>query len=314
MLDRFDGLPTFLSVARHKSFRAAARELGVTPGAVSQAVRALELKVGMPLFQRTTRRVSLTDAGELLFRKVAPAAAEIDGALTDLAERRDTPSGLLRLTVPHIAGTEFIEPVLPRFHRAYPDVQVEVSMNDALIDLAETGFDAGIRVGDALAPEMIGVRLTEDLNWGVFGAPAYFEAHGHPKTPRDLLEHECIRYRYPSGALYRWELNDRGRAVSIDVRGRFTVNEGRLALSLARAGIGLMYGTDRLLKDDLKSGRLQPTLAAHHAKSPGFYLYFAARSKQQPKLRAFIDTLLTVTRSGKTTRRKLRQTSGGNAR
>src|SRR3954453_4684501 len=191
MLGRFDGLPTFLSVARQKSFRAAARELGVTPGAVSQAVRALELKVGLPLFQRTTRRVSLTDAGEALFARVAPAAVEIDGALEDLAGRRNTPKGLLRLTVPQIAGAHLIEPMLPRFHSEYPDVQVEISLDDARVDLAENGFDAGIRLGDALAPEMIGVRLTDDLDWGVFGAPAYFAKHGHPSTPRDLLRHEC---------------------------------------------------------------------------------------------------------------------------
>ena len=296
MLAPFDGLPTFLSVARHKSFRAASRELGVTPGAVSQAVRALELRVGLPLFQRTTRRVSLTDAGEALFRRVAPAAAEIDGALAELADRRATPAGLLRLTVPHIAGAEFVEPVLPRFHSAYPEVEVEVSVNDALVDLAEHGFDAGIRVGDALAPEMIGVRLTEDLDWGVFGSPTYFAKHGHPVTPRDLLQHECIRYRYPSGGLYRWELNDRGRAVNIDVPGRYTVNDGRLALALARSGVGLVYGTSRLLVSELKSGVLEPTLSGYFAKSPGFYLYFAARSKAQPKLRAFIAILLSVTR------------------
>lgn len=299
VLSRFDGLPTFLSVARQKSFRAAARELGVTPGAVSQAVRALELRVGVPLFQRTTRRVSLTDAGEALFARVAPAAAAIDGALEELSTRRATPSGLLRLTVPHIAGARFIEPVLPRFHSAYPDVHVEVSLNDALVDLAESGFDAGIRVGDALAPEMIGVRLSADVDWGVFGAPDYFEKHGHPSTPRDLLRHECIRYRFPSGGLYRWELNDRGRALNIDVPGRFTVNEGRLALSLARAGVGLIYSTTELLGDDLKSGALEPTLQAYFAKSPGFYLYFAARSKEQPKLRAFIATLLSVTGTAK---------------
>ena len=309
MLARFDGLPTFLSVARHKSFRAAARELGVTPGAVSQAVRALEHKVGLPLFQRTTRRVSLTDAGEALFARVAPAAAQIDGALEDLQGRRDTPNGLLRLTVPHIAGAHFIEPVLPRFHSAYPDVQVEISVNDALVDLAENGFDAGIRVGDTLAPEMIGVRLTEELAWGVFGSPAYFAKHGHPSTARDLLQHECIRYRYPSGGLYRWELNDRGRAVNIDVPGRFTVNEGRLALSLARAGVGLMYGTDRLLEEELRSGALEPTLPGCRVTSPGFYLYFAARSKAQPKLRAFITTLLSITRPEKTKRQGARTTA-----
>jgi len=294
----FDGLPTFLSVARQKSFRAAARELGVTPGAVSQTVRALELKLGVPLFQRTTRRVSLTDAGEALFARLAPAAAAIDAALEDLVSRRHEPAGLLRLTVPHIASARFIEPVLPRVHREYPDLHIEVSLNDALVDLAECGFDAGIRVGDALAPGMIGVRLTGDLKWGVFGAPAYFAKHGHPSRPRDLMQHECIRYRYPSGGLYRWELNERGRALSIDVPGRFTVNEGRLALGLARAGVGLMYSADQLLEEELRRGALEPTLLSYQAKSPGFYLYFAARSKEQPKLRAFIAAVLSVTRAG----------------
>jgi DNA-binding transcriptional LysR family regulator len=297
MSGSFDGLPTFLSVARQKSFRAAARELGVTPGAVSQTVRALELKLGVPLFQRTTRRVSLTDAGEALFARVAPAAAVIDDALEDLASRRDKPAGLLRLTVPHIASARFVEPVLPRVHREYPELNVEVSLNDALVDLAECGFDAGIRVGDALAPGMIGVRLSGDLKWGVFGAPAYFEKHGHPSKPRDLAQHECIRYRYPSGGLYRWELNERGRALSIDVAGRITVNEGRLALGLALAGVGLMYSADLLLEEELMRGALEPTLVSYQAKSPGFYLYFAARSREQPKLRAFIAAVLSRTQA-----------------
>lgn len=170
-----------------------------------------------------------------------------------------------------------------------------MSVNDAFVDLAESGFDAGIRVGEAIAPDMIGVRLTSALNWGVYGAPAYFAKHGHPRTPRDLLQHECLRYRYPSGGLYRWELSERGRTISIDVPGRFTVNEGRIALSLARAGVGLMYGTDRLLESELKSGALESTLAPYAVKGAPFYLYYAARSRDQPKLRAFIETLLSVT-------------------
>ncbi|WP_437759347.1 LysR family transcriptional regulator [Sorangium sp. So ce1389] len=292
--DRFEGLTVFLTVARRRSFRAAAAELGVTAGAVSQSIQALERRVGLPLFARTTRRVGLTEAGEKLLERLAPAASEIGAALDALGELRERPAGLLRLTVPRMAVPFVIEPVLPRFRRAHPGVDVEVSVDNTFVDLAETGFDAGVRIGEALAKDMIAVRLTGDLRWLVVGAPAYFAAHGRPEVPEDLLAHACIRYRFQSAALYRWEFARDGREIAVDVPGAITVNDGELALSLAREGLGLAYTADMFVAEDLARGALATALDAYAPAGPGLFLYFPARAQTQAKLRAFIDTALAV--------------------
>lgn len=292
--DRFEGLSAFLAVARRRSFRAAAKDLGVTAGAVSQAIRALERRVGLPLFQRTTRSVALTEAGAALHARIAPASDQIEQALEALDELRVKPTGLLRLTVPRFVVAMFIEPVLRAFRAAHPEVAVEVSVDDAFVDLAEGGFDAGIRIGEAVAQDMAFVRLTGDITWVVVGAPSYFAAHGHPKTPRDLLNHASIRYRMPSGAIYRWELEEKGRAIVVDVPGSLTVNDGALMRALAREGHGLMYGPEFAFASDLESGALVRTLADHSPTSAGLCLYFATGAQTQPKLRAFIDTLLAT--------------------
>ncbi|WP_437839914.1 LysR family transcriptional regulator [Sorangium sp. So ce1153] len=292
--DRFEGLTVFLTVARRRSFRAAAAELGVTAGAVSQSIQALERRVGLPLFARTTRRVGLTEAGEKLLERLAPAASEIGAALEALGELRERPAGLLRLTVPRMAVPFVIEPVLPRFRRAHPGVDVEISVDNTFVDLAETGFDAGVRIGEALAKDMIAVRLTGDLRWIVVGAPAYFAAHGRPEVPEDLLAHACIRYRFQSAALYRWEFARDGREIAVDVPGAITVNDGELALSLAREGLGLAYTAEPFVAEDLARGTLATALDAYAPAGPGLFLYFPARAQAQAKLRAFIDTALAV--------------------
>jgi DNA-binding transcriptional LysR family regulator len=294
-MDRFEGLSVFLAVARHKSFRAAAKEVGVTPGAVSQCIRALEERVGLPLFQRTTRSVALTEAGHALFERVSPASDQISAALGTLEGLRARPTGLLRLTVPRMAVPLFVEPVLPRFRQAHPDVAVEVSADDALVDLGEAGFDAGIRMGESVAQDMIGVRLSGDIRWHIVGAPSYFTKYGHPPTPRDLLRHIAIRFRFArSGTIYRWEFEEHGRPFVVDVPGAITVNDGELGLELARQGLGLAYAPDIHLVRDLEDGTLVTTLDAYAPTSAGFFLYFAAGAQSQPKLRAFIDTLLDV--------------------
>jgi DNA-binding transcriptional LysR family regulator len=225
--DGFSGLSEFLAVARHASFRAAAAELGVTPAAVSQAIRVLEAKTGLVLFQRTTRRVGLTEAGEQLLARVRPAAAEIADAFEALTDLRDRPAGLLRLSVPRVAVPLVIETMLPNFRRAYPDVAVDIDVNDAAVDLTANNLDAGIRIGEQVERDMIGVRLTPDLRWSVLGAPAYFAAHGRPKTPEELTRHECIRYRFlTAGSIYRWEFVRGRREFSVEVRGGVTVNDG----------------------------------------------------------------------------------------
>lgn len=290
--DGFSGLAEFLAVARHASFRAAAAELGVTPAAVSQAIRALETRTGLVLFQRTTRRVRLTEAGESLLARVRPAAAEIADAFQALTDLRERPAGLLRLSVPRIAVPIVIEPVLADFRRAYPDVAVDIDVSDAVVDLTANNLDAGIRMGERVERDMIAVRLTPDLRWSVLGAPAYFAAHGRPRTPEELTRHECIRYRFvTAGSIYRWEFVRNGREFSVDVPGGVTVNDGALMMSLALEGMGLIYTADLFAARELATGELEAVLAEFLPTSPGLFLYFPARTQTQPKLRVFIDML-----------------------
>lgn len=288
--DPFDGLSAFLAVAEHRSFTAAAAAMGVTPTAVSQTVRALERRLGLPLFQRTTRKVAPTEAGASLLLRLAPAAEAIGEAIGDLGRFRDRPSGTLRLTVPRIAVPLFVAPLLPRFRRAYPDVTVEVAVEDAAVDITARGFDAGIRIGEALEKDMIAVRLTPDFACAVVGSPGYFQARGRPMVPEDLIRHEAIRFRYPtSGVIYRWEFVRDGRDFSVEASGGLVVNDSGLMIDMAVAGQGLAYVPDLAVAGLVGSGALERVLEPYLPDAPGFFLYFAARAQTQPKLRAFID-------------------------
>ena len=288
--DPFTGLTEFLAVADARSFTAAAASLGVTPTAVSQAIRALEKRLGVPLFVRTTRRVALTEAGAALFQRVRPAAADIADAFDMLGGFRDRPLGHLRLTVPRIAVPLIVTPLLPRFRQAYPDISVEIAVDDAAIDITERGFDAGIRIGEAIEKDMIAMRLTSDITWTVVGAPDYFARHGRPATPEDLTRHQAIRYRYPtSGVVYRWEFERDGRDFTVDPPGGLIVNDFLLLLELAEAGLGLVYLPDISVAEAVASGRLERVLEAFLPTTPGLFAYFPARSQTQPKLRAFLD-------------------------
>jgi DNA-binding transcriptional LysR family regulator len=300
-VDRFTGLSEFLAVAKHLSFRAAAVELGVTAAAVSQAVRALETRVGMPLFQRTTRNVALTEAGAGLLSRLSPAASEIGDAFDALGALRQRPSGNLRLSVPHIALDLVILRVLPEFRKTCPDVTIELDVNDASIDLMAERFDAGIRIGDDIERDMIAVRITSDFRWVIVGTPAYFAEHGRPRSPRDLTTHECIRYRFPTAhTVYRWEFKRSGREFTLDPPGGIIVNDHLTAVALAKRGLGLTYTADLVVERELKSGALEDVLVPNLPTKPGLFLYFPARTQAQPKLRAFIDAATHLVRkSGK---------------
>jgi DNA-binding transcriptional LysR family regulator len=296
-VDTFTGLSEFLAVAAHASFRLAAAELGVTPAAVSQAVRALERRLGVLLFVRTTRRVGLTEAGHALLSRLRPAVGEIGDAFRALGQLREQPAGLLRLSVPRMAVELVLEPVLPAFRRAYPEVSVEIDVNDKVVDLAAEGFDAGIRIGEYLARDMVAVRMTPDFRWSVLGAPSYFAAHGRPRTPEELVHHECIRYRFPTaGTLYRWEFARDGRKFSVDVRGGMVVNDSALMRALAVRGMGLVYTGDLAARAAMARGELEPVLQPYLPDAAALFLYFPVRSQTQPKLRAFIDLATGVLR------------------
>lgn len=288
--DTFDGLSVFLAVAERGNFRAASEVIGVTPAAIGQAIQALERRLGLPLFHRTTRKVSLTEAGAMLLAKLQPAAGEIERTLADLDQLRAQPSGLLRLCVHRLALPYVIEPLLPEFRRTYPKVQVEIGVEDADIDVISGGFDAGIRVGEYIEKDMIAVGVSPPFRWLVLGAPSYLAIHGSPEAPEDLTKHECIRFRFPrSRSIYDWEFVRGGRSVSIRPSGGTIVNDSGLLRSLAVQGMGLIYTSDRGAAPEIKSGQLVPCLENFAPPPDRLYLYFPEHSATQPKLRAFID-------------------------
>jgi len=288
--DHFSGLAEFLAVARRSSFRAAGAELGVSPSAVSQAIRTFELRLGTTLFQRTTRKVALTDAGAALLAQLQPAAAAIEESLEGARSSAARPAGNLRLSVPRIALGLVMWDLLAAFGQDFPDITVDLDVNDASVELAGGHFDAGVRMGGNIERDMVAVRLTDDFRCVVVGSPAYFRLHGRPASPQELGAHECIRYRFPTaGSVYRWEFSRGKRTYSVEPRGRFTINDHLTMLELAVRGSGLAYTVDLVARPALAAGQLDQVLAAHLPVTPGLFLYFPVRSQAQPKLRAFID-------------------------
>ncbi|WP_225768987.1 LysR family transcriptional regulator [Inquilinus sp. Marseille-Q2685] len=298
--DPFTGLSAFLAVAEAGGFTGAAARLGVSPAAVSQAVKALEARLGTLLFVRTTRRVGLTEAGAALLARVGPATAEIAAAVEAAGAMGTEPTGLLRLTVPRMAVPLVVEPVVAALRRSHPRVAVEIAVDDATVDLTARGYDAGIRIGEYVERDMVAVRLTRDIAWSVVGSPAYLDARGRPQRPEDLTRHEAIRYRFPaSGAIYRWEFERDGRALTVDPPGSLIVNDGGLLFAFARAGLGLSYVPDIAVAAELVSGQLEPVLQPFLPRTPGLFLYFPRRAQDQPKLRAFIDVARAVLQPGR---------------
>jgi DNA-binding transcriptional LysR family regulator len=284
-----DGVEAFLSVAQHRSFRRAATELGVTPSAISQAVRALEARVGAALFIRTTRSVGLTEAGERFFARARPAFEELvaaSGAARELGQR---PAGLLRLTVPRSVVPILLEPLVASFCQAYPEIEVELAASEELIDLAAGGFDAGIRMGQFISPDMIAVRLTKPLPLVIVGSPDYLGRRGRPRRPDDLREHACLRLRRSNGALAPWSLDDGGRSIEIAVSGPFIANDFPTMLGAAVEGVGLAQVPGPLAADALGTGKLVAVLEKFASMTPGVFLYYPGHRQIMPKLRAFID-------------------------
>jgi DNA-binding transcriptional LysR family regulator len=286
----FDGLPEFLAVAKRLSVRKAALDLGKTPGSVSQALQRLEQRLGVPLLHRTTRKMSLTEAGQDLLQKIEPAAQAIATGLEDAAQSAKAPSGTLRLIVERLALPHVIEPLLPAFRKAWPNLNLEITVSNRHENFVSEGYDAGILIGSYIAQDMIAVRLSKPFQWAVFGAPDYFKANGKPQTSSDLVHHECIRFRRPEkGDVYRWEFVENGSAVRIDPLGAVTVNDGELMRSLAVQGVGLIYSSTFHTSRELAAGTLEPALLESSPGSDGLFLYFSRAAKNQPKLRAFIE-------------------------
>jgi DNA-binding transcriptional LysR family regulator len=285
-----DGLIAFLRVAERRSFTAAARDLGVTPSAVSQTVRALEARAGVALLARTTRDVALTEAGRRFLERARPAVAEIRAALEEAADLGGRPSGLLRLNVPYVALGAVIEPVLASFCAAHPGVQVEIYVDDRFANIVEDGFDAGIRLGEFVEADMVALRLTPPFRLAVVGSPDYLARRGRPAHPRELKDHACINFRQGArGGLYRWEFEEAGREVAVAVDGPVIVNESGAMMAAAAMGLGLAYTLEPVARPLREAGVLETVLEPFLPETPGFFLYFPARHQVMPKLRAFIE-------------------------
>ncbi|ALN75326.1 LysR family transcriptional regulator [Aureimonas sp. AU20] len=286
-----DDLALFAAVARARSFTRAAAELGLSPSALSHALRGLESRLGVRLLARTTRSVAPTAAGERLLERLQPALDEVALGLSILADWRDAPSGALRLTTFNYAARTILAPRLPRFLLDHPDIAVEVVVDDRLVDLVAGGFDAGIRFGETVERDMVAVRVGPDLRTVVIGTPDYFKRHARPETPADLKTHSCVNYRLiGGGGLLPWEFERDGQEIKVQVGGQLIVNDEVLAGAAVRAGAGLGYMLEHDVAGEIADGRLVQVLDGWCAPFPGCHLYYPSR--QVPlALRALIDTL-----------------------
>jgi DNA-binding transcriptional LysR family regulator len=286
----FPQLQAFLAVARLRSFSSAARELGVSRSAVSYSVRQLEDRLRVALLTRTTRSVALTDAGRRLVETAGPGLGQALAALANAAAEPGEAVGRLRLSAPRMAVAFVINPVLPTFHARHPRVEVEVDIEDRFVDIVAEGYDAGVRLSEAIERDMVQVRLTDAFRFVVVGAPSYLERHGTPEKPQDLLRHECITFRArTTGALYAWEL-ERGRKTwRVPVRAGVVTGDSEVMLSLAESGAGLAYVFEPTVREQLRTGRLKVVLEAYAPTVPGFFLYFPSRAQRSPPLRLFIE-------------------------
>ncbi|RWL81325.1 MAG: LysR family transcriptional regulator [Mesorhizobium sp.] len=296
--DLLTHLPVIVAVARRGGFALAAAELGMSPSAVSHAVRLVEERVGQPLFARTTRSVSLTEAGKAMVETTGPALQDIAERMDRIRGVKGRPAGLLRINASNIAIPLAVTPVVAAMAERYPDVTVEIVADQGLIDIVGEGFDAGIRLGEMIAQDMVTVRMTPPFKAVIVASPAYVGKHGRPRAVADLANHNCVGYRLVrSGALYRWDLNDNGKDVVVETRGTAIVTDSLGAIDLALAGVGLAYVFEPLVRADLAAGRLVQILPQTAIEEPGLFLYFPRRASMAPKLRAFIDTAQEIGRA-----------------
>ncbi|AIO68524.1 LysR family transcriptional regulator [Burkholderia oklahomensis] len=277
-------------VADQRSFRAAARTLGVSPSALSHAMRNLEARLDVRLFNRTTRSVALTEAGEQFLRRVRPAIADLEDAVNEAAAH-NRPSGSIRISASENAARPLIRHVLPGFVAAYPDIHVEFVVDTRLVDIVANGFDAGIRVLEDVPRDMIAIRFGPDMRFAAVASPAYLAHHAPPQAPHDLMRHRCIRFRFESGTLYRWDLEHRGKTASIDVDGPLTLGNLNLMVDAALEGIGIAWVPEHLAAEHLALGRLVHLLPEWSPSFPGLCLYYPANRHPPTALRLFAQAV-----------------------
>ena len=290
--DELGDLAAFLAVAEERSFTRAAARLGTSQSALSHTVRRLEARLGLRLLTRTTRSVAPTEAGERLLATLRPAFDEIDARLAALSELRDKPAGTIRITTGQHAAETILWPALLRLLPHYPDVRVELSVDQALTDIVAERYDAGVRLGEQVARDMIAVRIGPDMRMAVVGAPAYFATRPKPKTPHDLTHHTCINLRFPTlGGLYAWEFEKDGRALNVRVDGPLVFNVMPMILKAATDGFGLAFVLEDQAAPLIADGRLLRVLADWCPPFPGYHLYYPSRRQLTPAFALLVESL-----------------------
>ena len=284
-------LAGFLAVAEERSFTGAAKRLGVSPSAMSHSIRSLEERLGVRLLPRTTRSVTPTEAGEQLLLRLRPALSEVGEALDQLFDLRDKPAGRIRLLVPRFAVESVLSPKLGQFARDYPEIVLDVITDDSRMDIVAGGFDAGIHLGEYIEKDMITVRVGPDHQPVIVGSPAYFESHPKPKSPRDLVHHQCINFRHGTAGVYRWEFQKGKKSLSVGVSGPLIVDDVLLVLRAALDGVGLAFLSEQQVLSQLGTGALVRVLEPWCQPYPGFFLYYPSRRQQPPALTALINLL-----------------------
>jgi DNA-binding transcriptional LysR family regulator len=285
----FTELRAFIKVVEQGNFGRAAAELGMAPSTLSQTIRSLERRMGLRLLHRTTRSVSLTEAGEQLLVRIRPAFAELDAAVESINDLRDTPVGRLRLSVSMAPAQMILAPLLKRFLAAYPGINLDVSVDSGNVDIVKGRFDAGIRYGRLIAQDMVMVRASPPSRILVVASPEYLAEHPQPKTPQDLQNHACIRFRLDNQQLRLWEFEKLRRKIEVGVEGRLIVNDVDLMVKATCDGIGIGYIAEAYIRDEIASGALLPMLTDWSPAYDSWYLYYASRQHKSAPLKAFIE-------------------------
>lgn len=289
MRDEFSILSAFLAVAEKRSFTQAAKQLNISTSGLSHAIRRLEEQIGVRLLRRTTRSVSPTEAGERLLAHLQPALADIRSVLTDLSGLQSTPVGRIRLLCPRLAVKTVVGPKLGQFVRDYPEVELDITTDDSRLDLVSAGYDAGIQFGEYIAQDMVAVRVSPDLRAAIVAAPAYFDSHPKPLSPRDLVAHRCIRFRHRGESVYKWELDQGTQSLAIAVNGSLIVDDLDLVIQAALDGAGLAWVAEDRVPEHLASGALVRVLEDWCPPFPGFFLYYPTRKQQPAALAALVN-------------------------